>query len=86
MKRDAALRLSPCLPNKNTHLGLDEQNSSLVYRCSEDIRVSEYSHGYQSFKRRYKLERERIYWTEAVYDALEEQARENIQREIALLS
>lgn len=32
------------------------------------------------------LQRKRIYWTELVYVALEERARENIQREIALLS
>ena len=32
------------------------------------------------------LQRKRIYWTELVYGALEGPARENIQREIALLS
>ncbi|GAC1392993.1 MAG: hypothetical protein NVSMB38_18850 [Ktedonobacteraceae bacterium] len=32
------------------------------------------------------LQRKRIYWTELAYVALEGQARENIQREIALLS
>jgi predicted metal-dependent HD superfamily phosphohydrolase len=32
------------------------------------------------------LQRKRIYWTELVYSSLEGKARENIQREIALLS
>ncbi len=32
------------------------------------------------------LQRKRIYWTELIYAALEGQARENIHREIALLS
>jgi len=32
------------------------------------------------------LQRKRIYWTELAYAALEGQARENMQREIVLLS